>query len=55
MLTCLIYFTLTFVLPLRSTYYILKDNTGGDKLALWANYWCYFSILLLAKQLLPFL
>ena len=55
MLTCLIYWILTFIVPLRFTYTALKEQSDPLQLKLWANYWCYYSILLLIKQLLPFL
>ncbi len=54
MLTSLIYFTLTFIIPLRSTYLTLKKE-GQVQLGLWASYWCYYTILLQFKQFLPFL
>ena len=54
MLTCLIYFTITFLIPARLTYNDLKDHKDRQGF-LWANYWAVYAFVILLKSLLPFL
>ena len=54
MLSCLIYFTLTFLIPIRLTYYALKQ-TSAQEAQLWCSYWAFYSIVLLVKSYLTFL
>lgn len=54
MLACLIYFTITFLIPARLTYNGLKDSREQQGF-LWANYWAVYALAILLKSLLPFL
>lgn len=54
MLACLIYFTITFLIPARLTYNGLKDSREQQGF-LWANYWAVYAFAILLKSLLPFL
>jgi len=56
MIFCLTYFTLTFLLPARSTYYLLKEEEQEKgAAALWSVYWPIYFIILLLKNFIPFL
>jgi hypothetical protein len=55
MLSCLIYTTLTLLLPLRLTYHALKDPQDPQQARLWSAYWAIYSLILLLKTYLGFL
>jgi hypothetical protein len=55
MYSCLIYFALTFVIPLRLTYIALKSKSDLTAAQLWSSYWALYSSLLLLKSMLTFL
>lgn len=55
MLSCLIYLTLTLLIPIRLTYHALSSHDDHHQARLWAAYWAIYSVLLLLRTHLPFL
>ena len=53
MLSCLIYFSLTTLIPLKLTYEALSENHKDT--ALWSHYWAFYAFLRLVTCFLPFL
>lgn len=51
MLSCLIYVTLTVLIPGRQTYLALKRGSGEP--SVWSHYWAYFALLHLISYLIP--
>lgn len=55
MLSCLIYLTLTLLIPLRLTFHALKAKDDHAQARLWASYWAIYSLILLLRTHLTFL
>ena len=56
MIFCLIYTALTLAIPVRSTYYLLtEESQEKGSAALWSVYWAFYFLILLLKNFIPFL